>query len=456
MRPWVVSDEHPGLQLTLRQLGREFAGLGRNLWEMIGREQPYAPETDGAIWITPVLVTPSGGTPYYVIPYAVTGGAGADVIIGAARNVLGGDGDDVILPDNTASSERLDGGAGDDFVAGDYGANVLIGGTGDDTLAGGGADDRLYGGGGANLLSGGAGNDWLSVRGLDAHRGGETADAAWIAAKRLVGDGLHGGLGDDTLLGSYGADTLTGGEGADRLDGNDGDDLLVGGGGQDRIDGGDGADRIEDEGEGGAIRGGWGDDVIRVAAGTGSRWTIAGGGGDDAIDCGAGADRVDGGRGADVLRLGAGDDVATAVEGQGAGDDLIFGEAGRDRLSGGFGRDTLDGGAGDDRLHGGARDDLLIGGAGADVFVQRDLGGIDTIADFGPGDRLEIARGVNGLLLEERADLAARAFLGADYAWIDLDGALPAMGPDGGQGIVLRGVEAARLSEILDHFVDIV
>jgi len=76
MRPWVVSGEHPGLQLTLRQLGREFAGLGHDLWEMIGREQPYAPETDGAIWITPVLVTPSGGTPYYVIPYAVTGGAG--------------------------------------------------------------------------------------------------------------------------------------------------------------------------------------------------------------------------------------------------------------------------------------------------------------------------------------------------------------------------------------------
>lgn len=453
MQPWAVSDDMPGLKLVLRQLGREFAGLGHNLWEMIGREEPFSPE-DGAIWITRILITPSGGTAYWDIPSVFAATPGDDVAIGAARRILAGDGDDVILPDNSASSARIEGGAGDDFVAGDYGANLILGGMGDDTLAGGAGDDRLYGGGGANLLVGGGGNDRLSVLGREAGIGGETADAAWIAAKRLVGDELHGGLGDDTLLGSYGADTLMGGEGWDRLDGNDGDDLLIGGGGYDVIRGGNGDDRIEDDGDGGVIRGGWGDDVI--LSGAGSYRVITGDGGDDAITCGAARDWVDGGSGADVIRLGAGDDTAAAVWAFGRGDDVIYGEAGDDTLSGGHGRDTLDGGAWNDRLHGGAGDDVLTGGSETDIFVLRDFGGIDTITDFERWDRLEIAEDVNGIWLRTRSDLAARAFLGDGLAWIDLAGKVPSAGPDGGHGIVLRGMDAEGLSAMLDHRVDIV
>ena len=52
-------------------------------------------------------------------------------------------------------------GSGNDVVAGNSAANVLVAGAGADRLFGGGGDDTLIGGGGADYLRGGPGNDVL-------------------------------------------------------------------------------------------------------------------------------------------------------------------------------------------------------------------------------------------------------------------------------------------------------
>lgn len=137
----------------------------------------------------------------------------------------GSDGDDVILPDMMAPATRIDGGAGNDFLAvmsrdgSSWPGCILTGGAGDDTMRGGDGSDLIVGGSGANLLVGGAGNDRLTVRATEAALWGEAVGADWIAAEALAGDSLYGGLGDDTLAGSHGADLLDGGTGADHLTG---------------------------------------------------------------------------------------------------------------------------------------------------------------------------------------------------------------------------------------------
>lgn len=187
MQPWIVGDDQPGLKLLLRQLGREFAGLGHNLWDMIGRDVPHVVTAADVIPLT--HLTGADGVPVAAIPVLWTGTEGADIAIGSATTLLGRGGDDVILADRYAPIARIDGGAGADFISGHSLPGelrpVLLGGTGDDTLRGGDGRDLLVGGGGSNLLVGGAGDDRLTVQAADAPLGGETPDAAWIAAKAL-------------------------------------------------------------------------------------------------------------------------------------------------------------------------------------------------------------------------------------------------------------------------------
>ena len=72
MQPWIVSS--PALQVLLRQLGRDFASAGHNLWDMIGREEPFAAETaPGTFIIQPVEVAPG----VWRSPDAVETGDGA-------------------------------------------------------------------------------------------------------------------------------------------------------------------------------------------------------------------------------------------------------------------------------------------------------------------------------------------------------------------------------------------
>jgi len=108
------------------------------------------------------------------------GGAGS----GDVDTLYGGDGDDLVIGDNSASittSSTTDG------------VDILYGDAGSDTIYGAGADDTAYGGAAVDTVYGGDGNDTLR---------GEAAD-----------DSLFGDVGDDTLDGSAGTDALDGGAG---------------------------------------------------------------------------------------------------------------------------------------------------------------------------------------------------------------------------------------------------
>lgn len=116
----------------------------------------------------------------------------------------------------------LRGGAGRDFLYGDWGNDTLKGRAGNDHLDGQSGNDRIYGGSGDDILLGEMGNDVL--------RGGGGKDR------------LYGGGGNDKLSGNGGKDWLYGGPGDDVLRGGGGKDLLIGGGGDDKLTGGSGRD----------------------------------------------------------------------------------------------------------------------------------------------------------------------------------------------------------------------
>jgi Ca2+-binding RTX toxin-like protein len=140
-----------------------------------------------------------------------------DVAENNTEESAGGDADDLV----TDGGNLSDGGATDVAdgdvttpsslaginLAGDAGANMLVGIGSDDTLLGNGGDDGLSGGDGADIISGGDGNDFIV--------GGDGNDA------------IFGGTGDDRIFGGDGNDVIEDGSGADNVFGGDGDDTII-------------------------------------------------------------------------------------------------------------------------------------------------------------------------------------------------------------------------------------
>ncbi|MGA8050338.1 MAG: calcium-binding protein, partial [Burkholderiales bacterium] len=338
------------------------------------------------------------------------GGAGNDVLYGegGADSVLGGDGDDVLygdaayLPQDLHGNDNLDGGAGDDF---------LDAGTGDDTLDGGAGDDELHGGAGNDRLEGGSGDDVLA---------GDSGD-----------DRLRGGDDADSLYGGDGADELRADSGDDRLDGGEGDDVLLGGAGDDLLDGGEGNDLLNAGDGDDTLVGGEGDDLYLLGFGDGR----------DFIEDSEGANRIRFASGIlpEDLRLSLDGDELTATLAYSAIGDAVSIDVAEFRLSGidfadgstwtgkqlidalpalvtrgSSGNETLEGhptlknellgGAGDDALVGGAYDDLLDGGEGSDAADGR-----------GGSDSYRYAGTESGIDRIEDSGIDALAYLDAYY-----------------------------------------
>lgn len=217
--------------------------------------------------------------------------------------------------------------------------------------------------------------------------GADRFDASGVSLAMTI----HGGGGNDSIVGSKGDDSIRG---------ESGDDFLIGGAGRDSLNGGDGNDRVDGKGGADTINGELGDDCL--IGGDGIDWlieaadvnftltktTLVGLGTDRlaqfekaAVFGGDGANVLDasgsnllvwlvGGFGNDLLKGGSRSDLMDG----GDGSDTLIGNAGHDSISGGSGNDLAFGGTGNDCLFGEAGDDTLIGDSGNDQL----LGGIDT------------------------------------------------------------------------------
>lgn len=120
------------------------------------------------------------------------------------------------------AADTINGGAGDDIIAGLFGADVLNGGDGSDTLD-------------YSLSLGGVTVDLT----LNTASGGHAAGDSISNFENVLGTAYN-----DTLTGNALANNLNGGAGDDLLSGGAGNDVLSGGTGADTITGGTGSDSI--------------------------------------------------------------------------------------------------------------------------------------------------------------------------------------------------------------------
>ena len=215
-------------------------------------------------------------------------------------------------------------------------------------------------------INGGSKNDEVDLSGL--------APAIYSS---LTSVKIHGGAGNDRLVGSFRNDSIDAGSGNDTLTGGLGDDTLIGNAGTDLL--------VETANVALTLN-----DTSLTGLGTDQLVTIENAsltGGDsgvafDASDFTRGTVTLTGGAGDDTLTGGSKNDAITGRD----GDDELTGGAGNDTLLGGFGEDTLNGDAGSDLLIGGFDDDMIDGGDGRDTIVGGQGGaarGGDGVRDAG-------------------------------------------------------------------------
>jgi serralysin len=227
------------------------------------------------------------------------GGAGVDVLRGDAGDdyVRGEVGNDVIYGGDGGTNV---GDTGDRWLGGDEGDDVIYGELGDDRMDGGIGVDILYGGAGRDYITAGGGNDLLyggnEVGAGDAWLGGDAGDDLIFGEDG--NDRISGDAGADTIYGGIGNDYATGGSEADTIYGGNeavgGDSYLSGEAGIDTIFGQDGNDLIDGGTESDFLYGGNGLDTLYAGAG------------DDLIEGGAGTDGLYGGAGSDTFDFNAG------------------------------------------------------------------------------------------------------------------------------------------------------
>ncbi len=357
--------------------------------------------------------------------------------------------------------------SGNDTIYGYWYADTIDGGAGDDYMAGGGAGDTY-------LWGPGAGNDiihdyiqyytWNQADTIQFDLSIDSTDAIFtkigddlkielvgytdslIVDKFFNGTGFfaieHFEFSDTTLskgdvytltvgsvhrVGTDAANTLSGTSGNDILEGMAGNDTLNGGAGEDTLDGGDGNDSLNGSSENDTYVASFGVDVIDE------------GGGFDEILFGPGITLEDlniyryygsypyqhlavewgdgnkivvegnyyGGSPVEQIRFDDGStyslvtnpvktvgsdgnsDLSGFSVGNSSGispDDIMYGMGGNDDISGYSGNDTIDGGTGNDIMRGGVDDDTYVASAGLD-YIDED-GGVDEIL-FSEGIALE-------------------------------------------------------------------
>ncbi|WP_255536362.1 calcium-binding protein [Pacificimonas pallii] len=338
------------------------------------------------------------------------------------------------------TSDRIDGGAGNDILRGADGADTYVfgRGSGNDIIQesveyttisdadriefteGLASADVTFARDGTNLMIAiNDTSDTLTIEGAFAVSGDtqsftwtdieyfDFADGETLTKKDVQNLLLLSTDGDDTIDGFWTSDVIEGGLGNDLLRGGRGDDGYI-------YNVGDGDDVISD------FRNYWGNDgdYVQLGAGITPNETVVRKSSTDANDVVLTFDnltgsitldnQVNGGREwtIDQIRFDDGtiwdkDEIAgRLVSGQAtSGDDVINGTSGVDNIFGGAGNDTLRGNNGGDRLNGGLGNDLLEGGKHNDVYEYELGGGHDIISEFhdywGSYDRIDFGAGID-------------------------------------------------------------
>jgi Ca2+-binding RTX toxin-like protein len=383
---------------------------------------------------TPVSIGTGYGTDTFISIEGAIGGSGNDTIKGTSgSNVLiGGDGDDTLLPNGNNGNDELDfidGGSGTDFVSFNFGgnsavtldlANSGIQNTGKgrvqivniENVEGGAGNDRLYGNSSDNTLSGLAGNDILVGRaGNNTLDGGDDFDTAdYSGVDSLNGINVNLGLSIQQVQnnGYVGKDTLIS---IEKIIATKNSDFIQGsttrtdnstlyfelGAGNDTIFAGSGANviytsRISESGTdytsynntvfsgtgSDTVFGSSGNDTFVVSAsdalGSTGNDTFYGISGINTIDYSLVTDiDANGTTGGINVTLNGTNDVYIALSGGNTNTiqnvSHIIGTGNNDILRGDNFNNILDGGAGNDTIFGTAGNNTLSGGSGADSIT---------------------------------------------------------------------------------------
>ncbi|NLS05290.1 calcium-binding protein [Rhizobium sp. P32RR-XVIII] len=237
-------------------------------------------------------------------------GAGGDAdgdVLTSIENLIGSGADDTLI--GNALTNRIDGGAGNDFIRG--GAN-----TGNEFLIGGeGIDTADYSNSGAAVIA--RLSDSQTSGALST--GGDAQNDVLVTIENIIGSAF-----DDQLFGASAANRLDGGSGNDVLIGGAGADVLIGGAGTDTAfyqTSSAGVTIILDNtgaalGAGGDAQG---DQLSTIENLIGSNF-------DDLLICNSGVNRLEGGSGNDTFRSGAGGSSAGAIV------EFVVGGAGVDTI----------------------------------------------------------------------------------------------------------------------------
>jgi Tol biopolymer transport system component len=178
----------------------------------------------------------------------ITGTARPDEIVGTAGRdvILALGGNDVIVA--LGGSDLICGGAGADVINGGANDDKINAGPGLGEVWGERGDDQISGS--AGTVRGGDGDDRIIMRVVDQAYGGPGHDRLQCC-DTVAGAYLHGGPGNDVMLGGLGPDQLVGAEGDDDLYGSLRGDRVYGSQGSDRVAGGPDPAHEDDECHGG-------------------------------------------------------------------------------------------------------------------------------------------------------------------------------------------------------------
>jgi Ca2+-binding RTX toxin-like protein len=370
----------------------------------------------------------------------ITGSAKGDFIVlgKGSQTVLGLGGDDIVDAQrgDASSAYLIEGGSGDDLIAGNGLGSLFVKFSGNlaDYAGSLDADARAVV---ADLRIGSPdGTD--HIQGATQFAFADQTISYNQFLERFVAAIFEGTPGADVFapslqqvvvaLGYDGDDQLTGASKDDFIDGGAGNDLLQGAGGKDTILGGAGNDRIVlgAANSGSAVDGGLGADTLAVSGAVtlnsltgiealefvgGASLTLTG----SQARNGLALNTAVSGTGALVINMDPGVSALTklyAFSGTGvtvtingtSGVDLMKlgnvshtanGDDGVDQIKGGNAADTINGGTGNDKINGAGGADILTGGTGNDVFKyakasDSGLGAAaDRITDFAIGqDRM--------------------------------------------------------------------